>query len=294
MNSVEPQLRTQYWNDLKARKAFQEFIVTIHNLDFTKWQAAGFWDDDYIPFTYFEGEKIVSSACIYTMPAIVNGRKTKVAQVSGVGTLPEYRRRGLNRRLTEVALDWAFQEHEFVFLFSDVEAIPFYQKCGFRPVNDYAEVTKLPATRPRAGLRKREIVVDRRDQTLKLLYELACEREPISDAFSNSNPKLLMFHALYSLREHIYFIEELRVVIFLKREPGRTIVFDVLARKLPSFDELYPYLATGSAEEFEFRFFTDKLNVPQTRFKQLLGNDVHVMGPVSLREKIVFPYTLKA
>src|SRR5206468_1230918 len=80
------------------------------------WEGAGYWDDDYSPYSYFEGDRVVSSLCIYTMHALVNGRACKVAQVSGVGTLAEYRRRGLNRQLHEIALAKALAEHRFAFL----------------------------------------------------------------------------------------------------------------------------------------------------------------------------------
>ena len=50
--------------------------------------------------------------------------RARLAQISGVGTRPGWRRRGLNRHLTEVALDWARGKHEGVFLFSSDEAIP--------------------------------------------------------------------------------------------------------------------------------------------------------------------------
>ncbi|HYD81148.1 MAG TPA: GNAT family N-acetyltransferase [Paucimonas sp.] len=283
--------RTRYWDDLPAKQAFKDFILHIHGLDFTSWDAAGYWDDDYIPFTYFAGGQVVASMCIYTMPAIVNGEPCKVAQVSGVGTLPEYRRMGLNRKLHEIALDWALGEHKFAFLFADEEAIPFYAKCGFRPIKDYAPLAVLPAAAPKEGLRK----IDLRDAAeTRALYGLASHRAPVSHVFSNMNPKLVMFHALYSLREHAYRIDDLDAVIFMKRDGNRTIVYDLLARELPAFEQLHPYLATGTAQEFEFRFHADRLGIVPAGFKELQGNDTHVMGEPDLGAHFVFPFTAHA
>ncbi len=36
-------LRTGYWDDLAARGAFKEFLITIHGLDLSEWESAGYW-----------------------------------------------------------------------------------------------------------------------------------------------------------------------------------------------------------------------------------------------------------
>ena len=133
MNENELQLRTAYWDDLAARGSFKSFIRDIHGLDFSAWESAGFWDDAYRPFSFFVGGEVVASVCLYLLDAVIEGRATKVAQISGVGTRPEWRRRGLNRQLTEMALEWGRSRFEGLFLFSDTDAIPFYESCGFEP-----------------------------------------------------------------------------------------------------------------------------------------------------------------
>ena len=100
-------VRTEYWNNPKARSAFREFMLKIHNLDLSEWESLGYWDKNYTPFSFFSGEEIVSSICVYSLNAVINGNKTRISQLSGVGTLPEWRRKGLNRRLTIIGLEWA-------------------------------------------------------------------------------------------------------------------------------------------------------------------------------------------
>jgi GNAT superfamily N-acetyltransferase len=134
---MKMELRTAYWDDRESREAFQRFILDIHNLDFNAWEEAGYWDDAYRPFSWFQDGEVISSVCIYSLPAVIDGRTTKLAQISGVGTLPEYRRCGLNRELTAAGLQWAGTSHEGVFLFSDEDAVPYYEHCGFKPSRCY-------------------------------------------------------------------------------------------------------------------------------------------------------------
>jgi GNAT superfamily N-acetyltransferase len=283
-------LKTRYWEDLQARSAFISFIKAIHNVDFTAWDAAGYWDDDYIPFSYFAGDRVVANVCIYTMPAIVNGEKCRIAQVSGVGTLPEFRLKGLARKLHEIALHWAFKEHRFAFLFADTEAMPFYAKVGFRPAKDFAPFLSLAGTAPKAGLAKLDL---RNPSELEAVYALACERAAISSVLANFNPKLLMYHVIYALREHSYRIADLDTVIFLKRAGSKIVLYDVLARDLSSFEELYPYLSSGTDEIFEFRFPTDRLKPGDIGLRELQGSNLHVMGETGLDRHVV-PFTAHA
>lgn len=283
-------LRTRYWSDEQARRAFVVFIRGIHNVDFTAWSEAGYWDDDYIPFSYFEGERVVANVCIYTMPAVVNGESCRIAQVSGVGTLPSHRLRGLNRQLHAVALQWALPRHRFVFLFADDDARPFYAKVGFVPTDDFVASVDLAGTPPRSGLEKLDLRVP---AVREFIYRAACNRAPISGVLANLNPKLVMYHALYRHSEHAYRIADLDAVVFASTGGATTVVYDVLARVLPGFDALYPYLSTGRAERFEFHFSPDRLGIPAPTLTPLAGSNAHVMGQTGI-DRLVFPATARA
>lgn len=237
------------------------------------------------------GDRVVASLCIYTMHARVNGRDCKVAQVSGVGTLPEYRRQGLNRSLHEIALPKALAEHRFAFLYADDEAVPFYRNRGFRPMPASAVVVPLTSVEPNSGAEK----LDQSDAAvLHSLYRLACVRAPVSQVFSTANPRLMMYHLLYRLPNHAWRIPALDAVVLMKRDGERTIVYDILARELPRFEALAPFLAAGGATRVEFRFPVDSLGVPSWTLLELPGENFHVMGNADLGPQPVLPFTATA
>ena len=290
-DDLTPILRTAYWHDLAARQAFRDFIFAIHRVDFTRWDSSGYWDDDYSPYSYFVGGRVVASLCIYTMHARVNGRACKVAQVSGVGTLPEYRRQGLNRSLHEIALPKALAEHRFAFLYADDEAVPFYRNRGFRPMPASAAVVPLPPLAADPGLEKLDLADT---AVLDSLFRLACARTPVSEVFSTANPRLMMYHLLYRLPNHAWRIPSLDAVVLMKRDGERTIVYDILARKLPSFGQLAPFLAGQGAREVVFRFPVDALDVPSWTPRELPGENFHVMGNADVAPQPVLPFTATA
>jgi GNAT superfamily N-acetyltransferase len=284
------ELKTQYWDRPDEKTAFKEFMIQIFGLDFDRWDKAGFWDPSYTPFSYFEQGRVISSVCGYILDATIGGKKTSMLQFSGVGTLPEWRRKGLNRKLTEKVLKWAVGRQEGIFLFSSDVAIPFYKSCGFRPVTEYIEFIEAAPVPSEKGLRKLDA---NRDEDLDRIHEYAVSRAPISNEFSIMSPNLLMFHVLYGLGDGVFEIPDLECIVLLHRSDGHLKIFDVVGKRIPEFSELYPYISENGDEIIEFHFLTDKLNLCGSKRKKVEGNNPFVMGEFPL-ENPVFPFTSRA
>lgn len=285
--------RSGYWDDHRAREQFRQFLISIHGLDLSLWEQKGYWDEEhYTAFSFFEGDRVVATTNLFSMEMVVDGRRRKLGQFSGVGTLPEFRGRGLNRRLTEKALDWAAATHDGFFLFADEDAVGFYEKCGFIPVAETITSLKVKSQAPQPGLRKLD---PESDEDLALVYRLACERSPVSDLLGALNPELLMFHCLYTLRNSMYFVADLDVVIFFEVDDERLTLFDVVGRRVPSFAELHPYVSGQRHSEVLFSFMPDKMGVDATGQTTLEDSGAHVYPPLRLPDPTrLFPYVSRA
>lgn len=285
-------LRTDYWDDPLATRAFQDFMVDTFRLDFGPWRELGYWDPDYRPFSYFSGSRVVSNVCVYSLPMVVQGRPVRAAQISAVGTVPAYRRRGLNQELTQRAEDWARPQHRFCFLFADDDAVPFYRKLGFEPVPESQPVLPVRGARPRPGLCRLDLG---RREHLSLIHDLAQSRTPVSSELGVLSSKLLMFHVLLPLRGHAYHDPELGVVVLLKREADRVTIYDVVGPSVPEFRALYPYLAAETDREVVFAFWPDRLQIrEEVHLRELKSNNLHVKGEIDLSRPVLFPFTSHA
>jgi len=283
-------LRTHYWDDARAKAAFKHFALDIHGLDFTAWDSAGFWDEAYTPFSFFQGEIVVASVCIYLLNFVVSGEPTCLAQVSAVGTLPDWRRRGLNRQLTEIGLKWAQGRHDGVFLFADDDAVPFYLKCGFQPQDEFVEeAPAVPVATRRGAVR-----LDPGNKTeLGRIHAYAKRRVPVSSDFGVLNDRLFMFHVLYTPQNDIYEISDLNCLIVCRRSGDRLRVYDIVGERIPLWEELYSYIADPADRALEFHFRTDRLGLDETVGLPLEGNHPFVLRPFPVTEP-VFPYTCRA
>lgn len=287
-------LRQGYWRDVDARRAFQKFLIEIHGLDLARWEAAGFWDHErYLPFSFFdEGGAVVASLCVFSLDLVVDGRPCRAGQLSGVGTDPRFRRQGLNRQLTEVALASVAEDHDFVFLFAAEEALAFYAACGFQIIEESQTFLEVEGREPRAGL----LQVDVSDeQMLSSLAEAAHRRAPVSHRLGALNPRLLLFHVLYTLTDSVFFLPALDVYVLLKHEGDRLTVFDVIGETVPTFAELYPFLARLETREVLFGFDPDLLEPSGLEWRPMPETLCHDRGDFPLRRSsFIFPYTSHA
>ncbi len=286
------ELRSNYWHDSESKNAFMEYIKQIFGLDFRLWHDAGFWDDCYQPFSYFEDGKIVSSVCLYSLNMMVNGRVQQVSQISGVGTVLSRRNQGLNKQLTEIAMQNATKQNKFVFLFSSKLGTDYYKKTGFKSIAEH----RVSIAAPRFngfGLSEKLSMTDPR--TLQKIFNLASERKPVSDVLGIVHPKLFMYHVLYTMKDCTYYIKALDALVCFTRKDGHLTVFDIVCRRDLTFSEVYPFIASEGDLSIEFRFMTDKLNLKEFEVAPYADSNVFVRGSFPFREsEFIFPFTAQA
>ena len=268
------------------------FLVQLFDLDLSLWDKMGFWDDRYRPFSYFSDSTVVSNVCVYTMDMTIRGERRRVAQISAVGTVLEFRRRGLSLKLTQIALDWARDNHDFFFLFVDEDAYRFYKECGFRPVEEYKARIPVTGKVAQAGVTTLDML---REDHVEQVYRLASRRAPVSNLLGVSNDKLLMFWCLYTLRDYVHYIPALDILVLFKRENGLVTIFDIVGTAIPAFADLYSYICDPSDKIVEFLFMVDKLSLENVDLIRVEGNGTHLHGSFPLENtQFIFPFTAHA
>lgn len=283
------EFRSHYWDDRESREAFKRFLVSIHGLDLTRWEEHGYWDDSYIPFSFFLEGDVVASVCLYLIDCHFRGKRCKVAQISAVGTRERLRKRGLNRELTRRALDWAGDRCEGLFLFADEQARGFYDRLGFEPRQDYHWIS-VPdeAPPPRDG--KRLDTSSRSD--LEWIFDLAEGRVPVSREFSSYQTRLLMFHLLYDPSCRVTRIPDRELALVSRDTEDGVQVLDILGKEVPAFSDWYPYVVRPGKTRLELRLPIDLIQPPApTREPLDSGAFVKPGFPI---EKPVFPATIVA
>lgn len=186
-----------YMRENALRHALNTLTRATFGFDFEAWYAGGFWEGDYIPYSYEEDGRLLANVSVNRMRLRQNGQERLYIQLGTVMTVPEHRRRGLASSLMREALaDWV-GHCDGVYLFAALDALPFYEKQGFVPRTETrytlrADASHLPASAP---VRDRFAAVSPQDARLRARYLHAVRSGAPFAAFEQINRfSLTMFY----------------------------------------------------------------------------------------------------
>ncbi|MDD6156285.1 MAG: GNAT family N-acetyltransferase [Lachnospiraceae bacterium] len=96
-----------YMTDAVLRHELNELTEATFGFDFENWVINGYYEGDYIPYSFEEDGKILSNVSANIMHFVQNGEKRTYIQIGTVMTASEYRKQGLARAICpkQVSLD---------------------------------------------------------------------------------------------------------------------------------------------------------------------------------------------
>ncbi len=186
-------------DDERARAGFFALAKKVFGLDFARWHALGWWGDDYIPYTLYDGDRAASNVSANVIRTRLRGQEKRFIQLGTVMTDPDYRGRGLARRLMETVLDRYAPVCDGIYLYANDSASDFYPKFGFIPAEEHA--CARPVSPSGAMIRKMDMD-DPCDQAL--LLSRHGEGNPFSALPLLNNTGLLMFYCAQFLKDCVY------------------------------------------------------------------------------------------
>jgi len=102
---------------------------------FERWIEWGCWSADYRAFVEYDGDRPVANVSRMRMRLLIDGQERQGWQFGAVCTRPEYRGRGLARRLMQIAL--ADCGDDPLLLFANPTVREFYPRFGFAPREEW-------------------------------------------------------------------------------------------------------------------------------------------------------------
>lgn len=232
---------SNYRNDDILRGKFHDFISEVFpSINFKEWYDKGFWTENYIPYSIIEQDKIVSSLCCALVDAVVDGEKFKALQIGAVGTLPEFRNRGLSRQLMELVLNEYKNKIDLFLLFANDSVMDFYPKFGFRNINESGFVAENNLPAPQFIARKLNLE-DEKDYST--ILNLVNNRTVLTKNFGAENYGFIsMWHIINLYRDNLYYLEDKNALFIISSEDGTLHVLDVISENPIDLDSALPNL----------------------------------------------------
>lgn len=144
------ELVSDYMRDDTLRHALSELAKKTFWIDFEDWVTGGYFEGDYIPYSFMEDGKIISNVSANRMTFLQNGVVKNYIQIGTVMTEENYRRQGLAKKLIDQVVKQHKDNCDGFYLFANLDALAFYDQCGFSRVTEYRYEVKTEFCRSRS------------------------------------------------------------------------------------------------------------------------------------------------
>ena len=204
--------------DASLREGFMQLALETFGIDFRSWFEGGFWGDAFAPYVLTFQGKVVASVCVNLMFE----RAKLFVQLGGVITAKEHRGRGLSRWLINTVLAEWREKAAGIYLFANDSVLDFYPKFGFAKTLEYS--SSLLVYGSAQNIRKLDLKSEEDFKLLKQCYAVGNSYAAFQVEYFN----LIMFYALNSYRDCIYYLPEQQTVLFAKQEGNSWLCSEIL------------------------------------------------------------------
>ncbi|MFV2047404.1 GNAT family N-acetyltransferase [Metabacillus litoralis] len=200
------------------RHSFNELANSIFGITFESWYENGFWTEKYIPFSYTDGNKVVANVSVNLMNMLINGETKRGIQIGTVMTHPDYRNKGLSKRLMNKVLEKYEDLYDIMYLFANHSVLDFYPKFGFKRIEETQFISNIVNSHHTEIESTDFKKLDGKNiNDLQFIYQFAKNRLPISNDFAVMNTEeLLLFYCQNAFLNDIYYLEEEQVIVIFK------------------------------------------------------------------------------
>jgi GNAT superfamily N-acetyltransferase len=235
INEKKYVLITGYKDEDCYRASFNRLTQKTYGFDFETWYQAGWWKDNYIPYSFLYENEIVANVSVNLMEFLIQGKVLRPIQLGTVMTEDSHRNQGLIRLLMNTVLEEYEKTQDFIYLFANDTVLDFYPKFGFEKVTEYEysksyKYHKDSFTCQKDSLTFRKLHIDQetdRNLFLKLI------RNQYSHARISmvNNTELIMFYCDSFMKEDIYYIETLNTAVIAQYDSEQVLITDLFSER---------------------------------------------------------------
>lgn len=220
------ELVSNYMRDDTLRHALNDLTKKTFGFDFESWVTGGYFEGDYIPYSFIEDGTIVSNVSANRMTFLQNGVEKNYIQIGTVMTDKAYRRQGLAKKLMDHVVKQYKDSCDGFYLFANLDAVDFYDKCGFSKETEYRYSIKNEfCMKKSAG----EIFmpVNTGDKQMKQKYMDMVRRSAVNSSLEQLNKfGLQMFYT--ADMENIYYAKDMDCFIVADMEENTLLLQSII------------------------------------------------------------------
>lgn len=248
------ELVSNYMRDDTLRHALNKLTRKTFFFDFEDWVNGGYFEGDYIPYSFIEDGKMIANVSANRMTFLQNGVERNYIQIGTVMTDEAYRRQGLARKLIEHVVKQYQDDFDGFYLFANLDAVDFYNKCGFSKETEYRYSVKNEfCMRRSAG----EIFmpVNTTDEQMKQKYMDMVRCSAVNSSLEQLNKfGLQMFYT--ADMENVYYAKDMDCFIVAEMEENTLFLQSILCENKVALSDVLQRIS-GEYQKCQLGFVPD-------------------------------------
>ncbi len=224
-----------YMKDDTLRQELNALTQATFCFDFEGWVKNGYFEGEYIPYSFEEDGKLLANVSANIMKFEQNGEIRNYIQLGTVMTDINHRNKGLARKLMELVIEEYKDSCDGIYLFGNLSALGFYRKLGFTEKLQYKYRLKEHCPVPARG--RGFVKTDTNSIEVKRSYSDAVRSSISYGSFEQLNKySLQMFYT--SGLNNVYYSDELDCFIVMHTEENTLVVQSIVCNKYIPFERI--------------------------------------------------------
>lgn len=220
------ELVSNYMCDDTLRHALNDLTKKTFGFDFEDWVTGGYFEGDYIPYSFIENGKVISNVSANRMTFLQNGVERNYIQIGTVMTDEAYRRHGLAKKLMEHVVKQYKDSCDGFYLFANLGAVDFYNRCGFSKETEYRYSVKNEFCMGKSA-GEFFMPVNTADEQMKQKYMDMVRRSAVNSSLEQLNKfGLQMFYS--ADMENVYYAKDMGCFIVAEMEENTLLLQSVI------------------------------------------------------------------
>jgi GNAT superfamily N-acetyltransferase len=280
--------------DTAWHEAFLEFVPQVFpRISFRRWYQHGGWTERYSACALVEGDRILANASLNRMQIVLRDQPLSGFQLGAVGTLPELRGQGLQRKLIPYLLEHV-GAGDLVFLFANHQVIDFYPRFGFQHVRESLFHADHRANPAGPALRTLDVgsEADR-----ALLRRIAATAQPVTTSFGarNYGTTVLWYWLNFTRHRKLVHVPEHDALLVIDQSDDLLRIYDILSAQPFELAPYLPRIIAAPIGRLEFGFTPERYWPAAAPRVDYTDSPLFVRGPHALpAEPFKFPMLAQA
>ena len=229
------------------------------------------WDIISTPFLLIENDEVLSHVGILEVSMVIDGRKVIVGGIHAVATHPEYRRKGLYRKVMTEAMAWCNDRYEIQMLIAGVPEL--YEQFGFKVIQESVFRGSVLQNQGTAG-NPQQMDLGQADDA-RLLLDLLNQRAPVSQKLGVVREQAVFLFTLAT--KPLWYFKEFNAICCYDIKGTTLFLYDVVAEEIPTLQEIINHIDSTIKEVIAY-FVPDQLNVDLIPEYHLLDGNSYLMA----------------